>query len=254
MIQETICFLVNYLEISYVWLNNYFCEPTTIITDLILAFFCFWCFRSISNYQNRSESVERWSMFFLFLGTSTFFGALAHCISCDSNTFTYRSVWLVMQVTSGLSVFYAQRSVISSEVSDQKQKQNLERFTLIQFFIFAICVLVFMDFRVVAINSAIGLLQLLYFAFPQKIKVWNYNSMISSGFIVSFASIYVNRNHLSLAAWFNYNDVAHMIMLLSLFLIFYGVKEKHYDNQINTTVKSNLTDYNDQQTVIEEIK
>lgn len=244
---------MNYLEISYVWLNNYFCEPSTIITDLILAFFCFWCFRSISNYQNRSESVERWSMFFLFLGTSTFFGSLAHSISCDLNSFTYKSVWLVMQITSGLSVFYAQRSVISAEISDQKQKQNLERFTLIQFAVFTVCVIIFMDFKVVAINSAIGLLQLLYFTFPQKIKVWNYNSMVSSGFIISFASIYVNRNHLSVAAWFNYNDVAHMIMLLSLFLIFYGVKEKHNGNQLNESAKNDLSDFDDSQTVFEEI-
>ncbi|MFO0357922.1 MAG: DUF6962 family protein [Sphingobacteriaceae bacterium] len=218
---------MNYLEISYVWLNNYFCEPTTIITDLILAFFCFWCFRSISNYQNRSESVERWSMFFLFIGISTFFGSIAHSISCDTSSFTYKTVWLVMQITSGLSVFYAQQSVISAEIGDHKQKQNLERFTHVQFVVFAICVVFFMSFKVVAINSAIGLLQLLYFTFPQKIKVWNYNSMVSSGFIISFGSIYVNRNHLSFASWFNYNDIAHMIMLLSLFLIFYGVKHKH---------------------------
>jgi hypothetical protein len=208
----------------------------------------------ISSYQNRSEAVDRWSLFFLLIGTSTFFGSIAHSISCNTNSFTYQMVWVVMQLTSGMSVFYAQRSVISAQISNSKQKRNLERFTLFQFIVFVSCVILFMDFKVVAINSAIGLFQLLYLTFPQKVNVWNYNSMVSSGFIISFASIYVNRNQLSFASWFNYNDVAHLIMLLSLYLIYRGVKDKHHNVQLQESMSDAPNEYESSQEVFEEIK
>lgn len=162
-------------------------------------------------------------------------------------------VWGVMQLTSGMSVFYAQRSVISAQISNNKQKRILERFTLFQFIVFVPCVLLFMDFKVVAINSAIGLFQLLYLTFPQKVNVWNYNSMVSSGFIISFASIYVNRNQLSFASWFNYNDVAHMIMLLSLFLIYSGVKDKHQNLELPTNINTVPPEFDNSKEVYEEI-
>jgi hypothetical protein len=207
----------------------------------------------ISSYQNRSEAVDRWSLFFLLIGTSTFFGSIAHSISCNTNSFTYQMVWVVMQLTSGMSVFYAQRSVISAQISNNKQKRNLERFTLFQFIVFVPCVVLFMDFKVVAINSAIGLFQLLYLTFPQKVKVWNYNSMVSSGFIISFASIYVNRNQLSFASWFNYNDVAHLIMLLSLYLIYTGVKDKHQNIQVPASINTAPPEFENSKEVYEEI-
>lgn len=218
---------MHLLKTVYFWLHGFINEPTTTFTDLILAFFCFWCFKTISNYKNRSESVERWSLFFLLVGISTFFGSIAHTISWDVNALSYKMVWAVMQLASGMSVFYAQRSVISAEISDHKTKQNLERFTALQFIVFAFCVIVFMDFKVVAINSAVGLFQLLILTFPRQFSTWNYNGMVTSGFLISFSSIYVNRTKLSFTHWFNYNDIAHLIMLLSLYFIFCGVKEKH---------------------------
>lgn len=218
---------MHLLKTVYIWLQGFINEPTTTFTDLLLAFFCFWCFKTISSYKNRSESVERWSLFFLLVGVSTFFGSIAHTISWDVNAMSYKMVWAVMQMASGMSVFYAQRSVISAEITDQKTKQNLEKFTSIQFIIFALCVIVFMDFKVVAINAAVGLIQLLILTFPRQFNTWNYNGMVTSGFLISFSSIYVNRTKFGFTHWFNYNDIAHMIMLCSLYFIFCGVREKH---------------------------
>jgi hypothetical protein len=212
-------------------LQGYFNEPTTTFTDLLLTVFCFWCFKTISGFKNRTESVERWSMFFLLIGISTFFGSIAHSISRDVTAVPYKMIWVIMQLASGMSVYYAQRSVISAEIKEQKAKHFLERLSNIQVFVFSICVVVFMDFKVVSINAAFGLLQLIVLTFPRKLNSWNYNTMVTFGLIISFTSIYVNRHKFSFSYWFNYNDIAHLIMLCSLYFIFCGVREKHQFNQ-----------------------
>lgn len=233
---------VHLLKTVYIWLHGFINEPTTTFTDLLLAFFCFWSFKTISSYKNRTESVERWSLFFLLVGVSTFFGSIAHTISWDVNAMSYKMVWAVMQMASGMSVFYAQRSVISAEITDQKIKQNLEKFTSIQFIVFACCVIIFLDFKVVAINSAVGLIQLLILTFPRQFNSWNYNGMVTSGFLISFSSIYVNRTKFSFTHWFNYNDIAHVIMLVSLYFIFCGVRDKHHFKEANPSIQSQTTD------------
>ena len=52
-------------------------EPMAFITNSLIALFCFWAFRSL----RADITVNKyWKMFYLFLGTSSFLGALGHTL------------------------------------------------------------------------------------------------------------------------------------------------------------------------------
>lgn len=211
----------------YDYLCNYMCEPTTAITDILLSVFSFWCYWSIATVKKNNPSMSAWSLFFLFLSLATFMGGIAHGISCLQNHSYYMICWLTMQILSGISIFFVQQAVFISEIRNIKIKNNFIIASKIQLAIFFVCVFVFLNFRVLAINSAIGLIQLLVLCFP--INNRKYKGMVSLGFWISFFTIYINQKKINLTNWFNHNDISHVVMFVSMLLIFKGVNSmKHY--------------------------
>ena len=214
------------LQTIYKTLSSIFCEPTTAITDFMLSAFCLWCYKAVLSYNRKREYRSHWALFFLFVACSTFFGGCAHSVSCLQNTLYYKIAWLLMQLSSGISLYFAQKAVFSTEVKNPKTKSILNTLALIQIISFCVCVIVFMDFIVVATNSLIGLLQLLIICFPKTRTKLAYKSLVSLGFLTSFLTIYVNRTQLSYAYWFNYNDISHLIIFTSLLLLYKAIKHK----------------------------
>lgn len=204
-----------------------FSEPVTSITDFMLAAVAFYFFYSIHKMESKKRSVINWSKFFLFLGLSTFFGGLAHAISDRENNFIYDLVWLSMQLSSGLSVFYAQSAAFRSEIRNRKTQKILHKVSFIQLLLFIPSVIYFFSFKVVAINSSIGLIELVILFLPVGIQNWKHKALISAGVLISFLTVYVNSTKLSIATWFNYNDISHVIMFVSILMICKGVKYKH---------------------------
>jgi len=110
-------------------------EPMTSITDFMLSAVAFYIFFSINKIESKKRSVINWSKFFLFLGFSTFFGGIAHAISDRQDNLIYDLVWLFMQLSSGLSVFYAQSAAFRSEIRNRKTQRILHKVSLIQLMI-----------------------------------------------------------------------------------------------------------------------
>jgi hypothetical protein len=52
------------------------------------------------------------------------------------------------------------------------------------------------------------------------------SGVIAGGILVSFLSILTHSIRLSFSEWFNYKDVSHVIMIISIIFIFVGAKLK----------------------------
>lgn len=204
-------------------LSSMLSEPMTSFTDLLLSISCFYFFFGLQNIGEVSVGQRHWQKFFLFLGVSTLLGALAHAIFERHNNPFYNSVWLIMQVSAGISIFYAQAAAFG-QLSHQRTRQIMVALSIIQFVIFIPSVFYFFDFRVVAFNSLLAMTQMIVVFFPSKIENWVYKTYISFGFFISFLTVYVHSQKLSFAKWFNHNDISHVIMYLSILLIFRGIK------------------------------
>jgi hypothetical protein len=212
----------------YKYLSNYLCEPTTSITDVLLAIFAFYCYSSISTSKFKNEAYSKWGLFFLFLSLATLIGGIAHGISCIQDHRYYMIFWVMMQIFSGISIYSSQQAVIVAEIRNENIKKWLTKLSKIQFFVFLICVFVFLNFRVLAINSAIGLVQMIILCLPTNNR--KYKGIVSLGFWISFFTIYVNQKKIYFSYWFNHNDISHVIMFLSVALIFSGVNSMQYYN------------------------
>jgi hypothetical protein len=204
-------------------LSSLLSEPMTSLTDLLLSISCFYFFFGLQKFNEASIGQQHWQKFFLFLGVSTLLGALAHAIFERQNNLFYNSVWLIMQVSAGISIFYAQAAAFG-QLSHQRTRQVMVTLSIIQFVIFIPSVFYFFDFRVVAFNSLLAMTQMIVVFFPSKIENWVYKTYISFGFFISFLTIYVHSQKLSFAKWFNHNDISHVIMYVSILLIFRGIK------------------------------
>lgn len=223
---------MNLLKNIYHYLSRFFCEPTTAITDLMLAGFCLWCFFQLKKIISKKDSLYHWQLFFLAVGGSTFMGGLAHSLSCDKQSIYYITAWLLMQLFSGLSLFFAQQAAFLNEITNKKTRGLLKSLSIIQLIVFAVLVIVFMDFKVVAVNSLIGLVQLAFLLFPKSLIDWEYKTLVTAGLLSSFITVYINRTKLSFSHWFNYNDISHIVIFISLLLIYRGVRHKQNQNNL----------------------
>ncbi|MBI4930439.1 MAG: hypothetical protein HY841_06730 [Bacteroidetes bacterium] len=199
----------------------------TAFTDLLLAIFCFWCYKSLSKLRIGNTYITQWRLFFLFLCVSTFLGVVVHGLPWEHTSGYYIITWLIMQCIAGVSLFYAQVAACKEEIADVNKHKLFFTISLVQLFVFFACVFYFKNFLVVSVNSLVGLVQLVVLYFPTSIRTRKYKAMIFSGFIISFSTIYIHSKKISLASWFNHNDISHMIMLFSLLFIYFGLKHKY---------------------------
>ncbi len=201
------------------WFGIVFSEPVTAVTNFILAGICFFAYvkaRSIMAYPGHRS----WLYFFIALGLATFIGFFTHLLS------DYSIHWLrlIGWVFSGLAAYFAQVASI-----EQVTKKNTGPFILaskIEFVSFLIGLWTFQTFEVVLVVTVISLLVVLsvhtygYFS-----KLLLGSELILLGFIISALTAVARLLKVSFhPVYFNYHDVAHLMMMIAALVILSGVK------------------------------
>lgn len=201
-------------------------EPMTAFTDFLLAGICFFFY--LKNTQFANSVVKDWGRFFFFMFVSTFLGGVSHACFQDHAENSYKVVWLFMQIFSGLSLVFAQRATIkmllSAAVINTTTFQKLELFFRIQFLVFGLAVITIHNFTVVVFNSTFGFLTILGIQLFLALKFKDSSAdWIAKGILVSFFTAFVFIAKISISVWFNFKDIAHVIMVFSVYLIHNGV-------------------------------
>jgi hypothetical protein len=215
-------------------------QPVTAFTDLLLAVFCYRCFSFFLAHKLKWNFNADWKNFFLFLSISTFLGVLTHGLPWTHENFAYRVAWISMQVLSCIAMWFAQSGAAKDEIKSILVRNRFLLFCKIQLVLFILAVLYFQNFLVVSINSLLCILQLMVVYWPSSIRKLKYRGLLFMGFIISFSTLYIHVKKLTLFSWFNYNDLSHLIMLLSLLLIYRGIKWKSIEQIERPTIESDL--------------
>jgi hypothetical protein len=202
-------------------------EPTTALTDFILALLCLLFYFKVTK-SRIEKGINNWRLFFLFMGISTLLGGITHAFLENHESAVYLSFWLTMQLASGLSIYFAQlatiRSIPNAKIPLYRSEQKSMLLCRIQFLVFATLVLIFQNFLVVVINSTLGFLMVLYIHALSGKKYGNRPAgWIAAGITISFLTAIVYSLKISVNDWFNFKDIAHVIMMVSICFIFYGV-------------------------------
>jgi hypothetical protein len=203
-------------------------QPVTVLTDYIISVLCFYFYLQLNktnHLKTADNSTNNWKLFFLFLSLASFFGGCAHGFFAIHEGLGYKSFWLTMQVLNVFSVYSAQKATFYSALASSNKKKFWNLSYHIQLVLFFIAIFVFQNFLVVVIDSIIGLvpIAIIHYIDSKKVKhsIW-----VTYGIMILFITAIVNATKFSFSPYFCYLDIAHVLIMANLSLMYIGIKRK----------------------------
>lgn len=194
-------------------------EPMTVFTDFIISTIAVLFYFKLKKIN--ALAVYYWRFFFLFFGISTFVGAFSHAFFLIHDGWMYKSFWLPMQLINGMAVYFAQQATLVSVLKTSSSKKTWEKIYKFQLIAFMIAVPLFQNFLVTVIENAFGLIPVMIMHYRYK---KHYAKTLANGIAISFLTAIIHLSKFSLHAYFNYNDIAHVFIMISLWVMYKGVK------------------------------
>ncbi len=199
-------------------------EPVTMFTDYIITILGS-CFYYHLHKKNENPVIKNWSLFFGLLGISTLLGGSCHGFFEVHEGIAYKTVWLAMQIVNGFALYFAQQATLISVLKNSRYVNQWKLSYTVQLVVFIIAALFFQKYVVTIIENAIALIPIMLLHFTVKPKE-GYQNKIGYGILISFITAFIHGAKISLNIYFNYNDIAHVFIMISLFVMYLGVKGK----------------------------
>jgi hypothetical protein len=172
----------------------------------------------------RDGRAGSWSGFFFFTGIATLLGAAKHGIPHYLAPVPLDLTVLASGFGSGIGVFYAEVATLQAHFGPGPLRRWLRRGALAQLAVFALVLALNRSFIVVTVNTALGLVPVMvaeYLAFRRGNRRAGW---VAGGLAFSSVTALVYLLKLSVHPWFDHNDLAHVMMMASLLLIYRGVR------------------------------
>lgn len=196
-------------------------DPVTAITNVLIFLAGWWCWKNIRNTD--SPAVRYWRFFFLFVGLSSMVGIVVHGFSFYTPERTHFWIWIVMGSVQNLGISFAQ--LATSRQYFPKQYKWISALVLAQYVLLVAFFIHSEDYKAVKWHVAIGMLPVMGWNVYRWIKKEASAKWITLGVLVSGLTAAVHGFKISISLqWFNFNDIAHVLIVISLFLIYKGVK------------------------------
>lgn len=200
-------------------------EPVTVVTNLLISFSCAYFFMKLRSGTDQKLR-NYWRFFFFYIGLSTFIGGIAHGFKPYFSEQGFYILWMTMNLTSIPSSYYLLKATIETTGYAPETKVKLGYAAIGAAAVLAILTVILNNFVLIKINAGIViLLTIIRHAVLLK-KAWPGAVYILGGFAFSLSSLVVHTAKLSLSDWFNFKDISHVIMNISLAVIFIGVSLK----------------------------
>ncbi len=201
-------------------------EPVTAITDLMLGLFCIWFYRRLALPVKSHPLLRFWRLFFLSIGISTLLGTVAHGLRFYMNEPTFKAVWMLMNLTSIVSSYFLLLATIEIQFRNPEMIRRMQHISLLITLLLVSVTMYFNDFNLIKIYAGLIILIALITHFSTYKKGIKGSGYITFGFTFSLSSIWVHTQQLSIDDYFNFKDISHVIMLISLYFIFMGAMLK----------------------------
>lgn len=163
--------------------------------------------------------------FMLLLGISSCFGAVGHAVHYQLGMTFFRIILFLMNAFSLFSIYFCFRAPYTYVHLDQEPPKKYIYLVLTWVILVLIASAVIGDFLIIKIHAGIVLLYSMithYLVYKRTNEPGS--SIVVLGIFISFLPILVHSLKFSLHEWFNYKDIAHVIMILSLAVIYKGVR------------------------------
>lgn len=162
------------------------------------------------------------ALFILFLGISSGFGAVSHGAHYAFGDLFFNVSFFLVNAFSLLSIFYCFKGpYIYSTPQPSKKVINAVKVWIAVLMVFC---LLKNEFVIIKIHAGLVLIYSLIAHYRVYRKTRERGSrIIVTGILISFLSIIVHTARFSFGEWFNYKDIAHVIMVITLIMIYRGV-------------------------------
>lgn len=205
-------------------------EPVTIFTNILVALFCVYSYLRINLFK--FKLANQWAWFFLLIGVSSLIGSAAHGAHFQLGKFFFKTILFLMNAVSLIAIYFCFKAANTYSTLNKPTSNKYATYFVI-FWIFILLIFTFIqnDFLLIKIHAGIVLLYSLIVHYLTYRKNQKGSGFITAGILISFLSIVVHSLRLSFSDWFNYKDIAHVIMLLSLYFIYQGIIIKLNENK-----------------------
>ncbi len=199
-------------------------EPMVILTNGIMFLISLYCFRKLISYRHHYPRQMAW--FILILGISGCFGAAAHAVHYQLGAGFFNTVFFISNMLSLVSIYFCFRGSYTYFNIGRHQVSNKAVIGLVMTWIGILLVITFLSnkFLLIKIHAGIVLIYALAVHYLAYRKNDRGSGVIALGIVISFFSILVHSLKFSFDEWFNYKDIAHVIMIISMIIIYRGIK------------------------------
>ncbi|MES2678745.1 MAG: hypothetical protein V4635_02620 [Bacteroidota bacterium] len=199
-------------------------EPMVIVTNFILLLISIYCFRQLVKFRSAYPSQMAW--FIIIMGVSGCFGAAAHAMHYQYGKTIFDVIFFISNTLNLLAIYFCfKASYTYSSFWGRPLSRKFSIFVLAWVGVLIIVTLINNTFLLIKIHAGIALVYSLIVHYLGYKKNNDKGSrVIVTGISVSFLSIVVHSLHLSLHEWFNYKDIAHVIMIAALVIIYRGIR------------------------------
>ncbi len=193
-------------------------EPFTVLTNLLIAIACFYAYRSLKkNNLNQSFTHRYIGYFFLLIGFATIIGGVVgHAFLYATGLYGKIPGWYISM--AGVAAF--ERAAISH--SRPLMHKNVGRFfsvlNIVEILTFMTLSLVKLNFLYVELHATYGLIVVvfcfeLYVYLKTKDKAFQF---LLYATVFGLGAVLCHALKLNLNRWFNYNDISHLFMTVSI--------------------------------------
>lgn len=225
------------------WFGITILEPFTVLTNLIIAAFCFYAYYGLRKKQlTQFSPVHRYiSLFFLLMGIATIVGGVVgHAFLYATGMYGKIPGWYL----SMAAVAFFERAAIrhGRTVLPFSIGRFFSTLNYIEILAFMFLSLYTLNFMYVILHAIYGLFVVVFcFMFYMYLKTKDHgvvNLFIATGW--GIAAMFCHAFQLGINEWFNYNDVSHLAMTAA---IYYYYKAAY---NMQTEISNELTPSNNQ--------
>jgi hypothetical protein len=200
-------------------------DPVTTVTNLAIFAFGLGCYRRLTR-EDLEYPNKNWNYFFFLVGIASLIGVAVHGFSKYFPERIHYYLWWAMGIVQGAGMSLAQFGVGSNIFSNRKTLIGIS--SVVQFVLFAAGLLITGKFGIATIHIALCLIPIMIYYIFHGSKGKKAEMLVAAGIIVSVLTGVVHTFKLSFGQWFNHNDISHVLIIISLVLMYRGVKAGLY--------------------------
>lgn len=229
------------MNFDYTFIRLFGCtlfEPMVIVTNFTLFFISLYCFRQLKAYRQKYADQMGWFLF--MIGIGGIFGAVAHAVHYQLGHVFFNAVVVISNLMSLISVYFCFSGSYTYYNLRRGGSPNKVVMAFVTGWIGTVMLVTLINstFLLIKIHAGLVLIYALVVHYTAYRKNDRGSGFIVLGIFISFLSILVHSLKITLDEWFNHKDLAHVIMIIAMVVIYRGIRSNTENLAATGTIKA----------------